>query len=71
MKKFFNKNNFIINGRIIKKFCMKLDHSSDNQVIKCKMIYKKYISHDTFIASYEEENNKPIKVATGMHISVM
>jgi hypothetical protein len=41
------------------------------QTVKCKMFEKKYISQDTFLASYHLEQNKKLFVPAGMHVSVM
>lgn len=49
----------------------KLDHTKDKELLKCNMVYKKYINHDTFIAGFESHDLKQIKVPTAMHVSVV
>jgi hypothetical protein len=48
-----------------------IDHTPENTLMKCKLINKKYITHDTFIGQYTSIENKLINVPTGMHVNVM
>jgi hypothetical protein len=44
---------------------------SDNP-LKIKMISKKYINHNTFVAEYiPQESNTQIQIPTAMHVSIM
>jgi hypothetical protein len=68
-----NKNRSLYNP-IIKKYTFdlnRLQFTFPDETVKCKLYDKKYISHDTFLASYKLEEDRKVFVPSGMHVSVM
>jgi hypothetical protein len=71
----FQKNkNVSMYNPIIKKYTFdlnRLQFTFADETVKCKLYDKKYISHDTFLASYKLEQDKKFFIPSGMHVSVM
>jgi len=61
----------IISKKFVIKFGSQLDHTLEHEIVKCKMISKHYINHNTFIAEYQPENKQIINITTAMHVSIM